>query len=90
MAAGGRATLTIAVPADPRTRQMKIVTEAPFARFYAGVPLKTAAAQRIGTICIMDTKPRPGLTLDETLSLEALARQTVMQLELRKTILEAG
>jgi GAF domain-containing protein len=70
---------------DARTRDIRIVKEAPFVRFYAGVPLTTFAGHRIGTICIMDKKPRQGLTLDETLSLEALARQVVCQLLLRQT-----
>ena len=70
---------------DSRTRDMRIVKKAPFVRFYAGVPLKTLGGHRIGTICIMDKKPRQGLTLDETLSLEALARQVVCQLLLRQT-----
>ena len=40
-----------------------LVTGAPFIRFYAGAPL-TINEQRIGTLCIIDTKPRM-LSADE-------------------------
>jgi GAF domain-containing protein len=73
--------------ADRRTRDMRIVTGAPFARFYAGVPLTVPSGARLGTICVLDTKPRPqGLTLNQGLSLEALARQVVTLLELRRAM----
>jgi GAF domain-containing protein len=76
--------------ADRRTRDMRIVTNEPFARFYAGAPLTTPSGTRLGTICIMDTKPRPqGLTLNQGLSLEVLARQVVVNLELRQAMRKA-
>jgi GAF domain-containing protein len=76
--------------ADKRTRDMAIVTAHPYARFYAGAPLTTPTGARIGTICVLDTKARPqGLTLNQGLSLEALARQVVANLELRLAVLRA-
>jgi GAF domain-containing protein len=73
--------------ADRCTRDMRIVTGAPFARFYAGAPLTVPSGARLGTICVLDTKPRPqGLTLNQGLSLEALARQVVTLLELRRAM----
>jgi GAF domain-containing protein len=73
---------------DKRTRDMRIVTAAPFARFYAGAPLQSPGGLRLGTICVLDTKPRPqGLTLNQGLSLEALARQVVVNLELRLALI---
>jgi GAF domain-containing protein len=73
--------------ADRRTRDMRIVTGEPFARFYAGVPLKVLSGARLGTICVIDTKVRSqGLTLNQNLSLEALARQVVVNIELRRAL----
>ena len=48
---------------DPRFADNPLVTTAPFIRFYAGMPL-THQGQRIGTLCIIDSKPRQ-LTEDE-------------------------
>jgi len=48
---------------DQRFADNPLVTGAPFIRFYAGAPL-TINEQRIGTLCIIDTKPRM-LSADE-------------------------
>ncbi|QBL08581.1 PAS domain S-box protein [Rheinheimera sp. D18] len=42
---------------DPRFTDNPLVTDAPFIRFYAGAPL-TVQGERIGTLCIIDAKPR--------------------------------
>jgi GAF domain-containing protein len=76
---------------DRRTRDIQVVTGTPFARFYAGVPSTNPSCARLGTICVLDTKPRPqGLTLNQGLSLEALARQTITILELRHAMRKAA
>ncbi|MDQ2765219.1 MAG: ATP-binding protein [Pseudomonadota bacterium] len=70
--------------ADPRTHQNTLVTEGPHIRFYAGARLETREGQALGTLCVIDTKPRPeGLTSEQANSLEALARQVMTQLDLR-------
>lgn len=75
---------------DPRTRTNTLVTGAPFIRFYAGALLKTRSGIAIGTLCVIDTVPRPGgLTEQQTFSLEALARQVMTQLEYRRTMIKA-
>jgi signal transduction histidine kinase/DNA-binding response OmpR family regulator/HPt (histidine-containing phosphotransfer) domain-containing protein len=43
--------------ADPRFADTPVVTESGF-RFYAGRPLRTPGARRVGTLCVMDTRPR--------------------------------
>jgi GAF domain-containing protein len=43
--------------ADFRFANSPLVTDEPRARFYAGVPLAIGDA-RVGTLCILDTKPR--------------------------------
>ncbi|KKO48417.1 hypothetical protein VT06_12055 [Arsukibacterium sp. MJ3] len=42
---------------DARFADNPLVTSAPYIRFYAGAPL-TIAGQRIGTLCLIDPKPR--------------------------------
>jgi len=72
---------------DGRTRDNTLVTAEPHIRFYAGALLNTPQGVPIGTLCVIDTKPRPqGLTAEQVKSLEALARQIMLLLELRKAL----
>ncbi len=43
---------------DPRFSNNRLVAAEPGIRFYAGAPLKVAAGQNLGTLCIIDTQPR--------------------------------
>jgi two-component sensor histidine kinase len=75
--------------ADHRTADNGLVTGPPYIRFYAGAPLETSEGHILGTICVIDTAPRPeGLDADQISALHALARQVVGQLELRRTVAE--
>lgn len=75
---------------DPRTRDNPHVTGAPHLRFYAGAPLIAAEGVALGTVCVVDTLPRPGgLNPDQLNALEALARQVVAQFELRRDLVRA-
>ncbi|GJD45999.1 hypothetical protein AFCDBAGC_3879 [Methylobacterium cerastii] len=72
---------------DPRTRDNALVTGDPQIRFYAGAPLHTQDGFALGTLCVIDSVPRPeGLTARQTATLTALARQVMVQLELRRAI----
>lgn len=69
---------------DPRFFDNPLVTGAPAIRFYAGCPLRGPNGCKIGTLCIIDNKPRDfdgeerGLLLD----LAAIAQQEIASLEL--------
>lgn len=72
---------------DPRFRDNPLVLGAPGIRFYAGAPLRDAEGHGLGTLCVIDSSPRVDnpLTQDQIQALEALSRQVVALLELRRT-----
>jgi PAS domain S-box-containing protein len=73
---------------DPRTRDNLLVVQAPHIRFYAGARLETPEGEALGALCVIDTQPRPGgLTPDQASSLEALARQVMVLMELRRSMI---
>ena len=69
--------------ADARFSGNPLATGAPYVRFYAGAPLITAEGYALGTLCVIDHVPRQ-ITPVQIQALEALARQVVVQLELRR------
>lgn len=71
--------------ADPRTAENRLVTDLPHIRFYAGSPLISPDGVAIGTLCVIDTVPRPqGLSDTQKRCLSALGRQVVVLLEMRR------
>lgn len=67
---------------DARFRANPLVTGPPNIRFYAGAPLRVANGQPIGTLCIIDHKPRD-FGDKEKRQLAQLARTVVDLIEFR-------
>ena len=71
---------------DERFADNPLVRGDPRIRFYAGVPLNNPEGHSLGTLCVIDAKPRI-LTAGQSRALETLARQVVGLFELRRTSL---
>ncbi len=75
---------TLLVPdttADERFAEHPLVTGDPYIRFYAATPLATPEGLNLGTICVLDQKPRE-LSCEQQQMLEILAKQVVSQITL--------
>jgi len=68
---------------DSRFACKPFATSEPGLRFYAGAPLITKEGFTLGTLCLLDQKPRPGLTSEQSETLRDLAAMVVDELELR-------
>ena len=68
---------------DARFANNPLVTGDPNLRFYAGALLETTDGHALGTLCVLDYKTRQ-LSPSQTDALEALARQVMALLELRR------
>ena len=69
---------------DMRFADNPLVTGDPGIRFYAGVPLRSPTGHALGSFCVIDRRPRNGLSLRERTDLQALADIVVDRLEMRR------
>ncbi len=74
---------------DVRFKDNPLVLGNPHIRFYAGAPLETTTGHVLGTLCIIDNKPR---TISETqkVALQLLAKRVMNYLETRKMLAIQG
>jgi anti-sigma regulatory factor (Ser/Thr protein kinase) len=68
---------------DARFRDNPFVESGPKIRFYTGAPLVTPEGHALGTLCVLDHRPRT-LTSEQKEGLDALRRQVMAQLTLRR------
>jgi diguanylate cyclase (GGDEF)-like protein len=87
-AIAGRETLVVRdATTDERFARNPLVVGDPEIRFYAGAPLRVPGGHALGTLCVIDRVARE-LTAKQQEALEALSRQVVSQLELRRKLRE--
>jgi class 3 adenylate cyclase len=70
---------------DQRFNTSPLVTDGLRMRFYCGVPLITQDGHALGSLCVVDFKPRE-LTFAQQEALRRLSRQTMVHLELRRQL----
>ncbi|MCL6351940.1 sensor domain-containing phosphodiesterase [Pectobacterium polaris] len=69
---------------DARFKNNPLVVGVPYIRFYAGIPLITPSGHAIGTLCIIDLKPRTVFTKRDEHNLQDLASLVMDKLEMRR------
>lgn len=69
---------------DERFVDSPLVTGDPNICFYAGAPIISPAGHRVGSICVVDQKPR-SLTKAQQAALQIISRQITKLMELRTT-----
>ncbi|MCS3748159.1 diguanylate cyclase (GGDEF)-like protein/PAS domain S-box-containing protein [Xanthomonas arboricola] len=74
-------------PADPRFCDNALVTDAPGIRYYAGAPIVLSDGLRMGTVCVIDQRPRH-LEPAQLAALQQLAKVAAEGLEQRREMLE--
>lgn len=69
---------------DERFRHNPVVLGTPFVRFYAGHPLVAPGGEKLGTICLIDVKPRDDFGTAERHLLSDLAALVMDRMELHR------
>lgn len=66
---------------DDRFKHYPFVKGPPYSKFYAGVPIRSPSGHSIGTYCVLDDKPRDGLTSHQLAFLQNMAGTVMRHLE---------
>jgi diguanylate cyclase len=73
---------------DERFASNPLVVNAPNIRFYAGIPIKSVEGYSLGTLCVIDNKPkRP--SINELKALNDLAQLATKEIQFRERMLSA-
>jgi hypothetical protein len=73
---------------DDRFNELPFVTGEPFLKFYAGVPLITKRGIPIGSLFIVDSRPRDGLSKDDIHFMGTMASTVMKHLEMTREVEE--
>ncbi|TDR85531.1 putative bifunctional diguanylate cyclase/phosphodiesterase [Enterovirga rhinocerotis] len=69
---------------DPRFAANPLVLGPPFIRFYAGKPLVAPGGGKIGTVCLIDSKPRSTFSEEDRRNLGDVAALVMDRMEMRR------
>nr|WP_269214054.1 GAF domain-containing protein [Brucella pseudogrignonensis] len=69
---------------DRRFAANPLVLGPPFIRFYAGKPLVTPSGEKIGTVCLIDSKPHSTFTAADQKNLTDVAALVMDRMEMRR------
>lgn len=73
---------------DERFNENPLVKANPHIRFYAGIPIKSIAGYSIGTLCVIDSKPKT-LSQNELAALEDLSDLATREIRVRERMLKS-
>jgi signal transduction histidine kinase/DNA-binding response OmpR family regulator len=68
---------------DTRFSQNPLVTGELHVRFYAGCPISTSTGEKVGTLCVIDRRPRRLTPLQQN-ALRVLARHVMVQIDMHR------
>ncbi|BAP46091.1 GAF sensor-containing diguanylate cyclase [Pseudomonas sp. StFLB209] len=75
--------------ADERFADNPLVSGPPFIRFYAGIPLRLGNGLSLGTLCVIDSRPRQ-LAPEQPTALSDLARIVESEINQRNLVTDAA
>ena len=75
---------------DPRFAEFANVTGEPNIRFYAGAPLRSAAGQSLGAVCVISSDPREDFSIADRKKLSILANIVGNEMELKRQLQHAN
>mmetsp|Transcript_17458 Transcript_17458/g.22657 ORF Transcript_17458/g.22657 Transcript_17458/m.22657 type:complete len:800 (-) Transcript_17458:518-2917(-) len=74
---------------DKRFCENPLVTGYPYIRFYAGAPIVVEGGHKLGSLCVISTKPRQLFSMRNKMDITDLAAMVVEEIKLRRSMLQA-